>query len=107
MQSRVLNIYFIIILLFLSCDSTTSTHRPADVVVLGGGASGTMAAIQSARLGASTVLIEKTPWLGGMLTSAGVSAVDGNYDLNSGLWFEFKTRLAKHYGGLDLSLIHI
>lgn len=101
MQSRVLNIYFIIILLFLSCDSTTSTHRPADVVVLGGGASGTMAAIQSARLGASTVLIEKTPWLGGMLTSAGVSAVDGNYDLNSGLWFEFKTRLAKHYGGLD------
>ena len=45
--------------------------------------------------------IEETPWLGGMLTSAGVSAVDGNYDLDSGLWFEFKTRLAKHYGRLD------
>ncbi len=101
MKNKVFNIYFIIILLFLSCNSSTSFHRPVDVLVLGGGASGTMAAIQSARLGASTVLIEKTSWLGGMLTSAGVSAVDGNYDLDSGLWFEFKTRLAKHYGGLD------
>ena len=36
-----------------------------------------------------------------MLTSAGVSAIDGNYNLPAGLWGEFKERLAQHYGGLD------
>lgn len=58
-----------------------------------------MAGIQSARLGAATLITEETPWLGGMLTSAGVSAIDGNYRLYSGLWEEFRQKLYKHYGG--------
>ena len=62
MKHKIFNIYFITTLLFLSCDSRKSNHRPVvDVIVLGGSASGTMAAIQSARLGASTILIEETP----------------------------------------------
>ena len=36
-----------------------------------------------------------------MLTSAGVSAVDGNYKLPSGFWGEFKDSLVSHYGSLD------
>ena len=36
-----------------------------------------------------------------MLTSAGVSAVDGNYDLPAGLFGEFREHLADYYGGLD------
>lgn len=72
-----------------------------DVLIIGGGASGTMAGIQAARMGVSAFIVEETPWLGGMLTSAGVSAVDGNYRLHSGLWNEFRERLYDYYGGAD------
>ena len=69
-----------------------------DVLVVGGGASGTAAAIQSARLGVGTMLVEETPWLGGMLTSAGVSCVDGNNRLRSGIFGEFADSLVNRYG---------
>lgn len=72
-----------------------------DVLVVGGGASGTAAAIQSARMGVGTMLVEETPWIGGMLTSAGVSCVDGNYNLRSGIFGEFADSLAARYGGWD------
>ena len=44
-----------------------------DVVVVGGGTSGVFAAISAARLGADTVLIEKSSTLGGTMTSASVN----------------------------------
>ena len=72
-----------------------------DVVVIGGGAGGTTAAIEAARGGASVLVVEKTPWLGGMLTSAGVSAIDGNYRLRGGLFGEFTDSLAARYGGYE------
>ena len=71
----------------------------ADVLVVGGGTGGTAAALQSARLGARTIVAEPTPWLGGMLSAAGVSATDGNHRLPSGLWREFRQRIYAHYGG--------
>ena len=89
-------ILFFTILLF-SCNDSSKF----DVVIVGGGAGGTSAAIQSARNGAKTLLIEETEWLGGMLTSAGVSAIDGNYKLPSGFWGEFKDSLVSHYGSLE------
>jgi hypothetical protein len=70
-----------------------------EVCVIGGGASGVAAAIQSARMGAKTVLIEETPWLGGMLTAAGVSCTDGNHGLPSGIWAEWRQKLYDYYGG--------
>ncbi len=51
------------------------THAPheADVVVVGGGTAGTIAAIQAARAGARTVLIEHGSQLGGTATVGGVA----------------------------------
>jgi NADPH-dependent 2,4-dienoyl-CoA reductase/sulfur reductase-like enzyme len=71
----------------------------SDLLVVGGGTSGVCAAIQAARDGLQVALIEETPWLGGMLTAAGVSAIDGNHRLPSGLWGEFRQKLYEHYGG--------
>ena len=59
--------------------------RDYDVVIVGGGTSGTAAAIQAARSGAKVLLVEEHEWLGGMLTSAGVSATDGCYKLRGGI----------------------
>ena len=78
--------------------SCTSTY---DVVVVGGGTGGTAAAIEVARNGAKVLVVEESPWLGGMLTSAGVSAVDGNYRLRGGIFGEFADSLAARYGGYD------
>ena len=72
-----------------------------DVVVVGGGTGGTAAAIEAARDGAHVLVIEESPWLGGMLTSAGVSAIDGNYRLRGGIFGEFTDSLASRYGGYD------
>ncbi len=70
-----------------------------DVLVIGGGTSGVAAGIQAARMGARTIIVEETTWLGGMLSAAGVSATDGNHLLPSGLWGEFRSRIYQHYGG--------
>jgi hypothetical protein len=73
--------------------------REVQVLVVGGGASGVCAGIQAARQGAKTLIVEPSPWLGGMLTAAGVSATDGNHHLPSGLWAEFRQQIEDHYGG--------
>ena len=70
---------FLLLLVAVSCT------RTYDVVVVGGGTGGTAAAIEAARSGAHVLVVEESPWLGGMLTSAGVSAIDGNYRLRGGL----------------------
>lgn len=89
-----------ILLAFFLTFGLTTQARHYQVVVVGGGTSGVCAAVQSARLGAQTLLIDPTPWLGGMLTAAGVSATDGCYRLPSGMWGDFQAELARHYGSM-------
>lgn len=90
---------FLIIGLFvMAMAACTPTY---DIVVVGGGAGGTAAAVEAARCGARTLVVEETPWLGGVLTAAGVSAVDGNYKLRGGIFGEFVDSLALRYGGYD------
>ncbi|QHW33587.1 FAD-dependent oxidoreductase [Paenibacillus rhizovicinus] len=49
------------------------TYKQADVVIIGGGPTGTAAAISASRCGKKVVLLEKTAQLGGMGTIANVS----------------------------------
>ncbi|PRY99883.1 FAD dependent oxidoreductase [Marinilabilia salmonicolor] len=97
--------WFFFLSLFLTLGACrgpqSSNTKKVDVLIIGGGASGSMAGIQSARMGSETLIAEKGPWLGGMLTSAGVSAIDGNHKLHSGLWAEFRQKLYDYYGGPD------
>ena len=67
-----------------------------EVIVWGGGTGGVAAAVQAARSGAQTLLLTPGPWLGGMLSAAGVSAPDG-HELScwqTGLWGQFIRTLA-------------
>ena len=51
---------------------TTEDAIKADVLVIGGGTAGTVAAIQAARAGAKTILVERGSQLGGTTTVGGV-----------------------------------
>ncbi|NJL00203.1 MAG: FAD-dependent oxidoreductase [Spirulinaceae cyanobacterium RM2_2_10] len=82
----------------------------AEVLVVGGGTGGTAAAIQAARRGAQTVLVSAGPWLGGMLTAAGVAAPDGNelVALRTGIWGAYLQALRqRQVGGLDWSWVSL
>ncbi len=98
--------YFFLVVCFLSFTAYSQRKVRSittDVLVIGGGVGGIAAAIQSARMTATTILIEPTNMLGGMLTAAGVSCTDGNDQLPSGMWEEFRQALYKHYGRKKLN----
>lgn len=69
-----------------------SQTKKIDVLVLGGG---TAAAIQSARMGAKTWLIEPTARLGGLPDGNGQLLVESNRQMPAGLWGEFRSELRK------------
>src|SRR5690348_10024356 len=52
-------------------------HR-CDAVIIGGGMGGVSAAYEAARAGLSVCMTEPTLWIGGQMTSEGVSAFDDN-----------------------------
>lgn len=81
---------------FLSAQGQVRSAETS-VLVIGGGTGGVAAALQSARMGVKTILVEPGSMLGGMLTAAGVSCTDGNDQLASGIWEEFRQALYSHY----------
>ena len=59
--------------------SEVAVAHDADLVVVGGGSAGTAAAIMAARAGLRTVLVEDSPFLGGMSTGGCVGTFCGFY----------------------------
>lgn len=88
-----------IVVLLLAISAQAQSTFKTDVLVVGASASGIAAGLQSARLGANTIIAEPTTWLGGMITAAGVCAFDGNHNMPSGIFGEFRNALYQVYGG--------
>jgi ribulose 1,5-bisphosphate synthetase/thiazole synthase len=65
-------IYGAILSNITGCNKISKFTEITDVLVVGGGTSGVIAAIQSARLGCKTTLIESGSQLGGTMTTGGV-----------------------------------
>jgi hypothetical protein len=85
------------LLLFLNVTVSYAETIRTDVLVIGGGASGVAAAIQSARSKVKTLLIEQGPWLGGSMTAGGMCILDANRNLPSGIYGEFRGRVGEFY----------
>ncbi|MBL0234406.1 MAG: FAD-dependent oxidoreductase [Chitinophagaceae bacterium] len=98
-QVHLNRIFLLAGMLLLSAPGEAQQKLKTQVLVVGAGASGTTAALQCTRMGVSTILVSENAWLGGMITAAGVSAFDGNHQLPSGIWAEFRDRLYQLYGG--------
>ncbi|MCL6527277.1 MAG: FAD-dependent oxidoreductase, partial [Thermaceae bacterium] len=77
--------------------------RHWEVLVVGGGTAGAMAAISAARAGARTLVVEALGALGGTGTNAQVTPlmrnVSGGVNLNQGLTNQLKRRLREREDG--------
>lgn len=84
-------------LLLLAAARLSAAEAAFDLVVYGGNVAGIAAAVQAARMGASVVLLEPGPALGG-LTAGGLGATDvGDKRMVGGLAREFYRRVHEHY----------
>lgn len=83
---------------FIFCSVVQAGVVESDICIYGGTSGGVMAAVQAARMGKKTVLLEPGRHLGGM-TSGGLSAVDvGDPRTVGGLAREYFTKLVASYG---------
>jgi hypothetical protein len=96
-----MKINILLFFLFLTGYSQNNIKKNVNVLIIGASTSGTSAGITAARLGVKTLIVEETPWIGGMFTTQGVGACDGNHNLPSGIWNEFREALRNHYGGAE------
>jgi len=92
MTRKLLTLFFLFVFSFAHAETIKT-----DVLVIGGGASGVAAAIQSARSNVKTLLVEPGPWLGGSMTMGGMCVIEGNRDLPSGIWGEFRRKVTDYY----------
>ena len=84
-------------LLVLIAATTFARAAEYDVVIYGGTASGVAAAVQTARMGKTAVIVEPSQHIGG-LTSGGLGYTDsGNKDVIGGISREFYQRVKKYY----------
>jgi hypothetical protein len=90
---KIIVLIFGSVLMLIQC----SAKPTYEIVVYGGTSAGVIAAVQSARMGNTVILIEPGKHLGG-LTSGGLGKTDtGNKDVIGGVSREFYQRLKKYY----------
>lgn len=89
--------YFVCVICAVMLSSPSFAARDFDVAVIGGGSGGCAAAIQAARLGARTVVVEETGWLGGQMTAAAVCTMDDQWRTRYGIYWEFIKQVRAHY----------
>lgn len=87
----------IFFLLTISAQFVFGETIKIEVLVIGGGAGGVSAGIQSARSNVKTLIIEHGSWLGGSMTSGGMSVLEANKDLSAGIWGEFRKHIQESY----------
>ena len=72
-----------------------------DVLIIGGSLGGCAAAISVCRAGLSACLVEETRWIGGQVTSQGVSALDEHEYIEkfgcSLTYYEFRNKIREYY----------
>lgn len=75
--------------------------RRFDVVIAGGGMGGIACAMRAAESGLKVAITEETDWLGGQMTSQGVSALDENRFIETSggtrLYQELRMAIRSHY----------
>ena len=64
-------------------DEAPAREIECDVLITGGGTGGVAAALAACRRGCRTCLIEETDWLGGQMSSQGISALDEHEHIES------------------------
>jgi hypothetical protein len=75
-------------------------RESADIIVIGGGLGGCMAALAAAKNGQSVILTEETDWLGGQLTSQAVPPDEHPWIESFGCtatYREFRNRIRRYY----------
>ena len=92
MIKKLLTLFFV-----LNCSLAFAETIRTDVLVIGGGASGVAAAIQSSRSKLKTILVEQGPWLGGSMTAGGMCMLEGNRNLAAGIYGEFRGQVRDFY----------
>lgn len=77
-----------------------------DVIIVGGGPAGIMAALASARVGAATLVIERNGFLGGAGTNSVLGPISpfhfGDEQVINGIPQEFVDELIKVHGSQDI-----
>ena len=75
-----------------------------DILVVGGGLGGVAAAWAASRHGRTVCLLEETDWLGGQITSQGVSALDEHEHIEqfggTRSYYQLRETIRDHYRGL-------
>ncbi|MGQ9621056.1 MAG: FAD-dependent oxidoreductase [Bacteroidales bacterium] len=97
MKISFIPVYFIALLIFSGCNQSNNSVHKADIIIYGGTSAAITAAVQSAEMGHSVIVVSPDKHLGGM-SSSGLGFTDtGNKEVIGGLARHFYQLIFNHY----------